>query len=172
MIFDILSNTPTWVFVLFAVIAAMGARRLRDDERDVRRVCLIPVLFIVFGLLRLSQHDDAGAISAWLVAASAGLVIGSLAHPVMRATPGSFRVFLAGSMWPLARIMAIFGAHYFLNVAAVLSFDHRIDLMRVDAAVSGITAGFFAGWLWRFVQAYRVARATPVTVSDNGVLGR
>ena len=162
MILEILTHTPIWVFVLFAVIVAMGVCRLRDGERDARRVCLVPVLFVVFGLLRLCQHDDPGAISFWLVAASAGLLIGSLVRPVMRSVPGCWRVVLAGSAWPLARIVVIFAAHYFLNVAAVLSFDHRVDFMRLDAAVSGMAAGFFAGWLWRFVQAYRLAKANPI----------
>ena len=159
MILDILSHTPTWVFVLFAVIIALGACRLRDGERDARRVCLVPILFVVFGIFRFCQHDDSSVISFWLIAAAAGLVMGSLARPTMRSVPGCYRVFLDGSAWPLARIVVIFAAHYFLNVAAVLSFDHRVDFMRLDAAVSGLAAGFFAGWLWRFVQAYRVAKA-------------
>lgn len=168
MILEILSHTPTWVFVLFAVIVALGACRLRDGERDARRVCLVPILFIVFGIVRFCQHDDSSAISFWLIAAAAGLVMGSLARPTMRSVPGCCRIFLAGSAWPLARIVVIFSAHYFLNVAAVLSFDHRVDFMRLDAAVSGIAAGFFAGWLWRFVQAYRVANAGPsVGVGTN-----
>lgn len=161
MLLEILSHTPTWVFVLFAVIVALGACRLRDGERDARRVCLVPALFVVFGLVGLSQHDDASAISAWLVGAAVGLAIGSFSRPAMRSVGGHFRIFLDGSAWPLARIVVIFAAHYFLNVAAVLSFDHRVDFMRLDAAVSGMAAGYFACWLWRFLQAYRVAKAIP-----------
>lgn len=161
MILEILSHTPTWVFVLFSVIVAMGVCRLRDGERDARRVCLVPILFIVFGIIRFCQHDDSSGISFWLVAAAAGLVMGSLARPIIRSAPGSYRVLLAGSAWPLTRIVVIFAAHYFLTVAAVLSFDHRVEFMRLDAAVSGIAAGFFASWLWRFVQAYRVAKVNP-----------
>lgn len=172
MILEILGHTPTWVFVLFAIIVVMGANRLRDGERDARRVCLVPILFILFGVLRLSQHDDAMATSAWLVAAAAGSVVGCMARPALCVAEGRHRIRLAGSAWPLVRIVVIFGAHYFLNVAAVLSFDHRVDFMRLDAAVSGITAGFFAGWLWRFVQAYRIAKPNPVIGSDSSVVGR
>lgn len=170
MILEILTHTPIWVFVLFAIIVMMGAKRLRDGERDARRVCLIPILFILFGLIRLSNHDDSGAISAWLVATGAGLGIGSLARPAMKHLADGYRIFLAGSAWPLARIVVIFVAHYFLNVAAVMSFDHRVDFMRLDAAVSGIAAGFFAGWLWRFVQAYRVAKASPAIPTGTKAL--
>ncbi|MFZ2236588.1 MAG: DUF6622 family protein [Dokdonella sp.] len=171
MILEILTHTPTWVFVLFAVIVSMGVKRLSDGERDVRRVCLVPILFIVFGVLRLSQHDDAMATSAWLIAAAAGTVVGCMVRPTMCVAAGRHRIFLAGSAWPLARIVVIFVAHYFLNVAAVLSFDHRVDFMRLDATVSGMAAGFFAGWLWRFVQAYRVAKAIPaIGVGTNAVV--
>ncbi len=163
MILEILTHTPTWVFVLFTIIVSMGALRLRDAERDARRLCLIPVLFVVAGVIGVGMRDDAAAISIWLVTASAGLVIGSLARPAIRVVAGGYRIFLAGSAWPLARIVVIFVAHYFLNVAAVMSFDHRVDLMRLDAAVSGLTAGYFAGWLWRFVHAYRVAKARPAS---------
>ena len=172
MIFEMLSHTPIWVFVLFAVIVVMGVCRLRDGERDARRVCVVPVLFVVFGLIRLSQHDDPGAISFWLVAASAGLVIGNLARPAMRSVPGCWRIVLAGSAWPLARIVVIFAAHYFLNVAAMLTFDHRADFMHLDAAVSGMAAGFFAGWLWRFVHAYRVAKANPTACGSSNVIAQ
>ncbi len=172
MILEILTHTPTWVFVLFAVVIALGALRLRDGERDARRVCLIPVLFVVAGLIGLCMRDDAAAISTWLVAASAGLVIGSLSRPAMRVVAGGYRIFLAGSAWPLARIVVIFAAHYFLNVAAVLSFNHRVDFMRLDAAVSGMAAGFFAGWLWRFVQAYRAAKSNPTIDGTASIILR
>ena len=168
MILDILTHTPIWVFVLFAVIVALGACRLRDGERDARRVCVIPVLFIVAGLIGVCLRDDAVAISAWLIAVAVGLLLGSLSRPAMRSVAGCHRIFLAGSAWPLTRVVMIFVAHYFLNVAAVLSFDHRVDFIRFDAAVSGMAAGFFAGWLWRFVQAYHVVKATPTLgVADN-----
>lgn len=170
MILEVLTHTPTWVFILFAVIVALGAMRLREAERDARRVCLVPALFVVFGLVGLSQRDNAGAISAWLVAAAVGLLIGSFSHPVMRSVAGGFRIFLDGSAWPLVRIVVIFVAHYFLNVAAVLSFDHRVDFMRLDAAVSGMAAGYFAGWLWRFVQAYRVAKASRAIATGNNAV--
>lgn len=161
MILEILTHTPAWVFVLFAVVIALGACRLRDGERDSRRECLIPILFVVFGVIRFYQHDDPSAISFWLIAAGMGLLIGSLARPALRSVPGCYRIFLAGSAWPLSRILVIFAAHYFVNVAAVLSFDHRVDFLRLDAAVSGAAAGFFAGWLWRFAQAFRAAKASP-----------
>ena len=172
MILEILTHTPIWVFVLFAIIVSMGAKRLSDGERDVRRVCLVPILFILFGLLRLSNQEDSGSISAWLVAACAGLVIGSLARPVMRNLAGNFRVLLAGSAWPLVRIVVIFVAHYSQTVAAVLSFDHRVAFMRLDAAVSGMAARYFAGLLWRFVQAFRVAKATPAAATGMTAVAR
>lgn len=171
MILEILTHTPIWVFVLFAMILAIGACRLREGERDARRVCLVPALFILSGLIGLIQHDDFGAISAWLAAAAVGFLVGSFSRTAMRSVAGRFRIFLAGSAWPLARIVVIFTAHYFLNVAAVLSFDHRVEFMRLDAAVSGMAAGYFAGWLWRFVQAYRVAKGRPTMgAGTNAVL--
>lgn len=160
MILDILRNTPTWVYILFAVLILLGSSRLRSGERDARRVCIMPVVFIVLGLAGLSQRSDSGAISAWLVAATVGLTLGTLVRPKLQAAVGRFRIVLPGSVWPLLRILAIFAAHYFLTVAAVMSFDHRDEFLRWDAAVSGMAAGFFAGWLWRFVQGYRSAKAT------------
>ncbi len=172
MILDILTHTPTWVFVLFAAIVALGACRLREGERDARRVCLVPALFVMFGVVGLSQHNDSGAVSAWLLAGALGLLIGSFCRPSMRSVDRHFQIFLAGSGWPLTRILVIFVAHYVLNVAAIMSFDHRVDFMRLDAAVSGMAAGFFAGWLWRFVQAYRVARASPAGGAGTNVVGQ
>ena len=170
MILDILHNTPTWVYILFAVLVLLGSSRLRSGERDARRLCFMPVVFIVLGLAGFNQRSDSIAISAWLVAAAIGLTLGSLVRPKLQAAAGRFRVTLPGSAWPLLRILAIFCVHYFLAVASVLSFDHRVDFTRMDAGVSGMAAGFFAGWLWRFVQAYRVAKArSSIGTATNAV---
>jgi len=49
------------------------------------------------------------------------------------------------------------GTHYVLNVAAVMHPASRDVYLGWDVVVSGTSAGYFAGWAWRFWQAYRAA---------------
>ena len=78
-------------------------------------------------------------------------------------------VFLPGTLVPLIRNTVIVAVNYGLSVAAALRPDARAELAFWDLALSGASAGYFLGWLVRFVGIYRGTLSidlTPTTVLD------
>lgn len=158
MILQILLGTPAWVYVLFALLLWLGVSQLRAHAVPVRRIWLTPVVFIIWGLCGLAMHNKGMLISLlpWLVAASVGLLVGLARRNTLAIDHARGLVMRPASVLPVLRNFMIFAAHYALNVAATFNpGEHAI--MQVDLAISGVFAGFFLGWLLRFIQHYRVS---------------
>ncbi|MEP7043083.1 MAG: DUF6622 family protein [Dokdonella sp.] len=162
MIVEILHHTPVWVFALFAYLVWIGLSRLQPCVRDVRRVYIVPVVFIVWGLSGLMQRADVlpHAGSNWLFGAALGALLGLLLQQRMQVDHVRGRVLQPASVVPLMRNLAIFGSHYLLNVAAALNPRSSGDILSWDVFVSGLGAGYFIGWAIRFALAYRAAPQT------------
>ncbi len=163
---SILSGTPVWVFVLFAYLAWQGWQRLSPRVTTLRRVAVMPVIFIAWGLIGLVTRPVAAETVAtiWSAAATAGGILGALTSPrslEFDRTRGLVR--RPGSILPLLRNLSIFGAHYGLNVAMAMRPDARMDLIGWDIAVSGLSAGYFLGWMIAFLRT--AWRAPPTDLS-------
>lgn len=134
---QIVVRTPSWVWLLLAVLLAFGL--LQSRTRVVRRAT-VPALPLVMGALSLVAVWNAfgfsvAAYAAWIAAFL--LVTGlnrNLAWPrdVARDSPHS-RVRVGGSWVPLALMPGLFSTRYALAVAFAL----RPGL----AGASGLAAG-------------------------------
>jgi hypothetical protein len=156
MIFDILLGTPLWVFALLTVLIWLGLCQLQASAVPICRIWRTPVLFIVWGMLGIILRNggpDTG-FPTWLITAAIGLLIGAARRNTLIIDHARGVVMRPGSILPLIRNLVIFGAHYTLNVAAALH-PSRHEFLIFDIAVSGAFAGYFAGWLLRFVRHLR-----------------
>ncbi|HEY0229792.1 MAG TPA: DUF6622 family protein [Dokdonella sp.] len=167
MIFEILRNTPVWVYLLFAYLLWMGLKRLQPSVRDVRRVYIVPAVFIVWGLYGLVQRGDQLPHAGWnwLIGAALGAALGLLLQQRIEVDRLRGRVLQPASVVPLLRNLAIFGSHYLLNVAAAIHPRESAGYLAWDMIVSGLGAGYFFGWAVRFALAYRAA---PQVDLDGG----
>ena len=165
----ILSGTPLWVWVLFAYLMWLGSRSLKPSQVPVRKVAVLPVVFIVWGLSGLTRHPfPAEAIAAfWLGGLAGGLLLGLASGPRLLAVDrdGGGIIHFPASPLPLIRNLLIFGAHYVLNVLLALRPADAASLMQADIAVSGASAGYFVGWAFMLWQRYRAAPAASATAS-------
>jgi hypothetical protein len=159
MVFEILRHTPVWVYLLFAYLAWMGLKRLQPSVRDVRRVYIVPAVFIAWGLAGLVQRMDQLPHAGWdwLVGAALGATLGLLLQQRIEVDRQRGRVLQPASTVPLLRNLTIFGSHYLLNVAAAMQPRASADYLAWDVVVSGLSAGYFVGWAVRFALAYRAA---------------
>ncbi|MCW0232981.1 MAG: hypothetical protein OJJ21_05215 [Ferrovibrio sp.] len=150
----ILSHTPLWVWALLALLAWLGSLGLRQRRMTLRRIAIVPAIFILWGLAGLvARPFDPDTIAAlWLGGLAGGLLLGLATGPrILSADRLRGRVELPASWWPLLRNLIIFFAHYALTVTAILT-AHRVVLIQADIVVSGGSAGYFIGWglaLWR-----------------------
>lgn len=162
----ILQHTPTWVFILFGILLALGLISLKTRTVKTWRLLVAPVVFIVWGVYGLWLRLDAAGLlpvywaSAAVIAALFAWYGTNLSS--MEPDPAQGRVRIAGSAFPLVRNMVLFFSKYAIGVAiAQATFDAQI-LYALDVTVSGVSLGYFVGWLLRFGQRYR--QPNPATV--------
>lgn len=159
IVFAILSGTPVWAYVLLAWLVWAGLLRLRERSLPIARVVIAPMVFIVWGLAGLAQRGADG-VAPWLLAALAGMAIAHAGRARLQIDVRRRHVTQAASLAPLLRNVSIFLAHYVLHVAAVFEPARASSLMGIDAAVSGLCAGYFIGSLIRLGRAWQQAGRT------------
>ncbi len=166
---DILRNTPLWVFALFALLVALGVVALRRRTVAPWRLLVVPAVFITWGVITLAR-SPAGlpiAVLDWLLAGLVGAAVAWLATRMdgVRFERATGLVEVPGSIVPLVRNLLIFGAKYGLAVAMAVAPAQQASLALWDLGVSGLSAGYFVGWLLKFALHYR---ATPFEAPAAG----
>jgi hypothetical protein len=158
-ILSILQHTPWPVFALFTFLVVLGIQALRPRTVYAWRLLVVPAVFIIWGIISLLSRSLAMPMLAvdWLVAAAAGAAIAAYAArlkavDIDRST-GCVQV--PGSVFPLLRNLGIFAAKYGLAVAMALVPEQKAPLAFWDIGISGLSAGYFIGWLLRFALKYR-----------------
>ncbi|HUA56971.1 MAG TPA: DUF6622 family protein [Candidatus Sulfotelmatobacter sp.] len=170
VILAILQHTPWWVWLLLGALTALGLQASRPRRIRVVRALATPLVFVGWGLVSLAAHLTLGVLAAWLVAAAVGSALGLTTTHLdgMRADSAQGLVALPGSWLPLARNLAIFAARYVLAVAAARMPAAHDQLVLWDLAVSGLSAGYFIGWLTVFIRRYR--RTSPPAQSSTAAV--
>lgn len=156
----ILTHTPLWVWALLVLLVWLGSLGLKRRRMALRRVAIIPIVFIIWGLSGLAARPfDASTLTAlWLGGLIPGLALGLATGPRLLDVDRTRReVELPASGWPLARNLIFFFAHYALTVAAAILTAHKAALLQADIAVSGASAGYFIGWFAALLRRYRAA---------------
>jgi hypothetical protein len=90
-------------------------------------------------------------------------LVWSVGRPlVLEVDRANRRVRLAGSWAPFIRVMAIVTAKYTLGVMMATRPDLREPLAFADAAVSGISAGYFLFWAAALYRSYALTFSSPM----------
>lgn len=168
----LLQHTPVWVFALLAALIALGVQGLRPRSLPLWRVMIVPTVFILWGVLGIVTRSAAFPIGVidWLIAAAAGFAI---AWRTTRLKGVQFdqrrrQVLLPASGVPLARNLLVFFAKYSLTAAVAVNPALQAALLPWDIGVSGLSAGYFIGWLLRLGIKYREERPLPALSVSKG----
>jgi hypothetical protein len=137
-------------------------RAFRARVVPVWRLLIVPAIFISWGLLSVAQRSVAvPALSLdWIAAVAVGSVIGWAATRLgAYGFEAGGRVRVPGTPITLVRTLLIFIARYGIAVAAAFVPDAagHARIVTWEVAVSGLAAGYFAGWIARFVMARRAS---------------
>jgi len=159
--------TPVWVFPLFLVLVGFGLQALRPRVMRVWRPLILPTVFIVWGLVALAGRIQTLPVLGltWVAAAVSGFI---LARATVKLTAikvdRTHRLVRLRRSWaPLLRILAIFMAKYMITAASMLNPDARDTLAFYDVALSGAMSGYFIGWVYRFLRAYRQVASSDLS---------
>ncbi len=161
MLTMILRGTPGWVWPLLAALLALGVAQSRD--RQVRRgqLLALPLALLALGGWSMvpALQTAPPAVAAWLATLSAGFVFGRSQQPssTTRWLPERQRLQLAGSWWPMALIVVIFGLRYASNVGFALHPEWRAMLaVQLPLALAfGTLSGLFLGRVWTLLAITR-----------------
>jgi hypothetical protein len=162
-----LSHVPWWVAPLLALLIWRGWQASRTRTMPLRTVFIGPAIFIGWGVASLVIRAAGAPVLAavWLSAALAG---GALALSTLRLAVQADRarglISLPGSFSPMLRYLGIFAAKFLLAAWSAIVPAMRQELAFWDIGVSGVSAGYFIGWLIVVLRQYR--RAPGIATVD------
>lgn len=164
-VYQVIKNTPVWVWAILATLVALGVRQLR--ERTVKRytVLIAPAVFMVIGIIGGGRGGLGFAV--WAIAF---LVVAAFTHFVLRPTSGARyeadgdRIVTPGSVIPMLLMLSIFVLNYAINVALAIHPEHRAELAWQigPALIMGVLSGAFAG---RAATLFRMNRGSARVVA-------
>lgn len=149
--FQIIANTPLWVWPLMTFVVWIGVLSLRARTMPVWRLAILPLVSLVLSLVGIAQSVQPGlAAGGWavalLVALPPGVALGRR-RAVRRLADG--RLEIAGGWFMLVFGLSIFTARYALGVLFGVAPTLKAEPLWIGfaGAVGGIVAGIGLGWL-------------------------
>jgi len=142
---SIVSHTPAWVFVVFAVLIAIGVRQMQPRIVSRRRLIVLPLVVAAYSLygVAMASHNNPLALTMWLVAVLVAFLLTYMSPPsgAVAETAGTVRV--PGSWVPMVVILGLFTARYAYNVMLAMHPDvmHSMNFMALFSALFGFLGG-------------------------------
>jgi hypothetical protein len=164
MLIQILKGTPTWVFVLFVSLVAIGILQSRARDVNAARLAILPAAFIAFSLYGVITAFGAHPhnLAAWM----AGLAAATMAVRRLKPSPdarwdASTQTFHVPGTWmPLALMMAVFFARYAISVS--LALDPGLAGEATFAIAASLAYGALSGaFLGRALSLFALRPAAP-----------
>jgi len=151
IVFQIVTNTPLWVWPLMTLVVWLGVLGLRSRTLPLWRLAILPVVGLVLSFAGIGQSPQpALALVAWLAALAVALPLGfRLGHrrAVRRLDDG--RLEVAGGWFMLVFGLSIFAVRYAMGVVFGMAPALRADPAWIALAggVGGFVGGIGLGWL-------------------------
>jgi hypothetical protein len=168
MLAQILLRTPTWVYVLFVALAALGLLQTRTRTVSGARLAVLPVALGAFSVYGV--YADFGPQPAAVAGWGTGMVLAFMLNGVLKQPRGvrydpAGRVFLMPGSWiPLALMMTMFFTRYAVTVA--IATDPARAAAPAFVAATCLAYGLLSGTFFaRALQCRSVAlRATAPAI--------
>lgn len=169
MLNQIVTHTPTYVWVILAFLVYRGVIALHTREVELKKLYIIPIVMLVLSLMdiRAKFGLDGIGFATWIVTAGATLaLLVQFGAPRIAPTATPGHVIVRGSAWPLALMMAIFVTKYVASVILAMQpqLHQSVPFTVAVCALFGLFSGYFIGRLARDVNAYQ---AFPAVVENN-----
>jgi hypothetical protein len=163
MLNQILSRTPTYVWVILALLVWRGIVEMRERDMPLRRLYVLPLAMLAWGLYDVIAKFGVEAVplAAWAAGCAASLTWAwtfGTSRILAPAEAGQVRV--RGSRAPLAAMLGLFVVKYVSSVllAARPEAAHQVVAVVAMCAAFGLFNGWFLG---RLVHDVAVLRAQP-----------
>jgi hypothetical protein len=156
----IITHTPLWVWPLLAYLVWQGIKAMQPRTTTIWRALIVPAVFIVWGLSRLSfgQQGSAAPLIAWIAAALVFLPVGIFTPRPFEVDHETGLIKRPGSVFPLIRNITVFALQYTIAVLAALHADDLAIGALIGRAVPGAMSGYFIGSTIAMLREYRRKR--------------
>jgi len=160
---QVVLHTPWWVWALLVFLVSRGVVMSRPATVALPRLLIVPSIFLVLGLSRLTAQYpiDAATTGCWAATLAAGAAIGAalLRHVRIRVGDKPNIIMRPGDLSVLPIMIAAFLTRY---VYAVMAATHPQRLaepgfMFSDIGLSGLVTGLFIGKMLAYLAKYRAA---------------
>lgn len=149
MLIDIVAGTPSYVWLILALLVYRGIARLSPREIRLRSLVILPLVFLFLAGHRLATLHYTHAVIAGF---GGGLVAGALLVVMLRpqdrlSHAGGDRARVAGEWHTLAMVLALFAALYAQNAGLAVNpaLAENLPFMLTVNAVIGLATGFSIG---------------------------
>lgn len=164
-----ITGVPWWVALVLALLVWRGWQASTTRIVAFRTIFIGPAIFIGWGVVSLvTRAFTAPSLAAvWFGTALIGILLAlTTVRVAIQVDHTTKTIRLPGSWWPMARYLGIFAAKFVLAAWAAIQPAMRADLAYWDVGVSGLSAGYFVGWLVRVVKAYQHAPSITASKGD------
>lgn len=169
MILPILQHIPHWVWMLLAVLIAVGISQSFTRRRTLRSAMLVPAIMIALSFYGvISVFSQPLALAAWATAVAGALTI-SNSIGVWRNISWSEsdqQLIVPGSWIPMMLILGLFATKFSIGIA--LAMDHGLVANTTFASMVSFAYGAFSGiFLGRGAAMWKAARhAMPLEIAS------
>ncbi len=160
MLMQILSNTPKFVFVLFAFLVWLGIKQMSASTLGLKRAVIMPIAMTALSFLGVTSAFGSApqALLAWTAAAAVACVV---SLHILRNKQISYdadtRIFqMPGSVVPMVLFMGIFFTKYVVGASMGMhpELAQSPNFVWVVSALYGSFTGIFVA---RAVTLLRIA---------------
>lgn len=148
-IFEIINNTPFWVWVVLVILIKRGLSLINDSPASIGRSIIMPFIFVIWGLNTVVNKfaSPNTLLSFYLVALILGFLFSYLLYMRRSFYVEDGQLIQEGSALPLVIMLTNFLVKYILNVILAI---HPVLYAQMNfnifyGIVSGFTVGLFFG---------------------------
>ena len=160
-VWQVITHTPTWVWILLVVLIVLGLRNSKEREVNVSRMLLAPLIFMVWGIWTITSFPQTGAaLTSYIIFIIPGLWIGYFLNRNFQGMyiKGSV-MFFKQSLLPVIIVLINFVVKYTLNVSLIFNNNNFFHV--VYAAANGLTVGlFFGGIIYTLLMKSRLSNSS------------
>ena len=148
---DILAHIPLFVWGILAAIVAMGVRMSRPMTMSTKRVVILPLVWLAFGIWGVNSASGLLSVAglAWAAGIASGVaVIRAIGWPgQVSFDAAADRFQVRGSWVPLGLMLSIFvlKAYAAMTLAMHAGVAHQMGFIAGTSIAFGFLSGCFLG---------------------------
>ncbi len=167
-IWQTLTHTPWWVYLLFVYLILLGIKASKTRMVSLRKLFVIPLFFTFISIHTLFTSFSINAFSLSVLVGS--ILVGTLAgwaqiiRYQLKIDKQHGVIQIPGSWVTLALILVIFASKYYFGyeLATDPQLVKQTGFEFSMLGISGLTTGLFVGRLACYVYRYITSAHTPI----------